>query len=61
MGLIKAGVGAIGGTLHDQWKEVIRCEDMTNEILMVKKTTDTGVITNKSTIIVGPRTMCYNL
>lgn len=54
MGLIKSTMGAIGGTLHDQWKEVIRCEDMTNEILMVRKTTDTGVITNKSTIIVGP-------
>ena len=54
MGLIKSTVGAIGSTLHDQWKEAIRCEDMTNQVLMVKKTTDTGVITNKSTIIVGP-------
>lgn len=54
MGLIKAAKNAIGGTLHDQWKEAIRCEDMANDILMVKKTTDTGVITNKSTIIVGP-------
>ena len=25
MGLIKAAVGAIGSTLHDQWKEAIRC------------------------------------
>lgn len=54
MGLIKAAVGAIGGTLQDQWKEAIRCEDMGNDILMMKKTTPTGVITNKSTIIVGP-------
>lgn len=54
MGLIKAAAGAIGSTLHDQWKEAIRCEDMNNEILMMKKTTSTGVITNKSTIIVGP-------
>ena len=54
MGLIKAAAGAIGSTLKDQWKEAIRCEDMNNEILMVKKTTPTGVITNKSTIIVGP-------
>ena len=30
MGLIKAAVGAIGSTLHDQWKEAIRCEDMGN-------------------------------
>lgn len=54
MGLIKAAKDAIGSTLHDQWKEAIRCDDMTNDILMVKKTTDTGVITSKSTIIVAP-------
>ena len=38
MGLIKAAVGAIGSTLHDQWKEAIRCEDMGNDILMMKVT-----------------------
>ena len=54
MGLIKAAAGAIGSTLHDQWKEAIRCEDLGNDILMKKKTTPTGVITNKSTIIVAP-------
>ena len=54
MGLIKAAVSAIGSTMHDQWKEAIRCEDLGNDILMVKKTTPTGVITNKSTIIVAP-------
>lgn len=54
MGLIKAAVGAVGSTLHDQWKEAIRCEDMTNDILMVKKTTPNGVISNGSTVIVAP-------
>lgn len=54
MGLIKATIGAIGSTLKDQWKEAIRCEEMTNDILMVKKTTPTGVISNGSTIIVAP-------
>lgn len=54
MGLIKAAVGAIGGTLKDQWKEAIRCEDLGNDILMMKKTTSTGVISNKSSIIVAP-------
>ena len=34
MGLILSAVGAIGSTLHDQWKEALRCEDMGNEILM---------------------------
>ena len=54
MGLIKAAIGAIGGTLQDQWKEAIRCDDLNNNILMIKKTTPTGVITNKSTIVVAP-------
>lgn len=54
MGLIKAATSAISSTLQDQWKEAIRCDEMTNEILMIKKTTDTGVISNGSTIIVAP-------
>ena len=54
MGLIKATIGAVGSTLKDQWKEAIRCEEMTNDILMVKKTTPTRVISNGSTIIVAP-------
>ena len=54
MGLIKSATSAIGSTMHDQWKEAIRCEELGNEILMMKKTTPTGVITNKSTIIVAP-------
>lgn len=54
MGLIKAAVSAIGSTMHDQWKEAIRCENMTNDILMIKKTTSNGVISNGSTIIVAP-------
>ena len=33
MGLIKAAVEAAGSTLHDQWKDFIRCEDLGNDIL----------------------------
>lgn len=54
MGLIKAALGSIGGTFKDQWKEAIRCENMDNNTLMMKKSTPNGVISNKSTIIVGP-------
>ena len=54
MGLFKAAKDAIGGTLADQWKEAIRCDDMDNNILMKKVTTPNGVISNKSTIIVAP-------
>ena len=35
MGLIKAGLGALGGTLADQWKEFFYCEAIPNDILMV--------------------------
>ena len=38
MGLIKAAAGAVGGTLKDQWKEALRCDDMGNDILMKKVT-----------------------
>ena len=54
MGLIKAAFGAVSGTLKDQWKDLISCEDMGNDILMVKKTTSTGQITKNSRIIVAP-------
>ena len=54
MGLIKAAAGAIGSTLHDQWKEAIRCEDLGNEILMKKVSTPNNVISAGSTIIVQP-------
>ena len=54
MGLIKAATSAIGSTFQDQWKEAIRCENMPNDVLMIKKTTANGVISNKSTIIVAP-------
>ena len=57
MGLIKAAKDAIGSTLHDQWKDFISCENMTNDVLMVRKTTDTGVITAKSLIVVAPGQM----
>ena len=54
MGLIKAAIGAIGGTLGDQWKDLISCEDMGNDTLMVKKTASNGQISKDSRIIVAP-------
>ena len=36
MGLIKAGMGAIGGVLADQWKEYFYCDSMTPDVLMCK-------------------------
>lgn len=36
MGLIKAGLGALGGTLADQWKEFFYCESMPKDVLVTR-------------------------
>lgn len=54
MGLIKAAVGAVGGTFKDQWQDLIQCEDMSNDTLMVKKTSKSGQISKGSRILVAP-------
>ena len=36
MGLIKAGIGALGGTLADQWKEFFYCDALPGDVLMRK-------------------------
>ena len=36
MGLIKAGIGALGGTLADQWKEFFYCDAMSADVMMTK-------------------------
>lgn len=36
MGLIKAGLGALGGTLADQWKEYFYCESLAKNMLVEK-------------------------
>lgn len=54
MGLIKAALGSIGGTLGDTWLDAVKCEDMQNSVLMVKKTTKNGVVSKGSRIIVNP-------
>ena len=36
MGLIKAGIGALGGTLADQWKEFFYCDALDNNVLVKK-------------------------
>ncbi len=36
MGLIKAGIGALGGTLADQWKEFFYCEALDSNVLVTK-------------------------
>ncbi len=36
MGLIKAGIGALGSTLADQWKEFFYCDALESDVLVVK-------------------------
>ena len=36
MGLIKAGIGALGGTLADQWKEFFSCDALENDVLVTR-------------------------
>lgn len=36
MGLIKAGVGAAGGVLADQWKEYFYADALANDVLLIK-------------------------
>lgn len=54
MGLFRAVAGAVGGTLKDTWLDAITCEDMGNDVLMLRKTTQSGVISAGSRIIVSP-------
>ena len=54
MGLIKAIGGAIGSTMKDQWLDLIKCDNMDMDTLMVKQTTKSGQISKGSRIIVAP-------
>ena len=36
MGLIKAGIGALGGSMADQWKEFFYCEALDKDVMVVK-------------------------
>lgn len=64
MGLIKAGIGAVGGVLADQWKEFFSCDSIDNDTLVVKGRKSIGsrssntkghdnVISNGSGIVVN--------
>ncbi len=65
MGLIKAALGAIGGTLADQWKDYFYCESIPNDTLVVigkrhggsqgrsSNTSGENIITNGSKLVVN--------
>lgn len=37
MGLIRAGLRAISGTMRDQWKEFFYCEGLDDDVLVVEE------------------------
>ena len=47
MGLIKAALGAIGGTLADQWKEYFYCDSLASDVLVAKGQKRTGSRSSK--------------
>lgn len=64
MGLLKAGMGALGGVLADQWRDYFYCDSLENNVLAVKgskrrgqrginKRGDDNVISNGSVIAVN--------
>ncbi|MDO4811504.1 MAG: SPFH domain-containing protein [Eubacteriales bacterium] len=64
MGLIKAALGAFGGTLADQWKDFFYCESLPKDVLMCKgqkqignrssnKKGNDNIISNGSGIVVA--------
>lgn len=64
MGLIKAVIGSVGGTLADTWKEYITCNSMPADVLAVKGVKNTSkrssntkgsdnIITNGSGLVVA--------
>ncbi len=42
MGLLKAGAGALGGVLADQWREFFYCDALENDVLMKRGEKKTG-------------------
>ena len=65
MGLIRAAVGAVGGTLSDSWLDYIRAENMTPTTILTKgeqvgkqhRRGSADIISNGSRIEVGANQM----
>ena len=54
MGLIKAIINSPLSTIRDTWLDLIKCDDMDMDTLMVKVTTKKGQISKSSRILVAP-------
>ena len=54
MGLIKAIINSPISTIRDTWLDLIKCDNMDMDTLMVKVTTKKGIISKDSRILVAP-------
>lgn len=66
MGLVRAAVGAVGGTLSDSWLDYIRAENMTPTTILTKgeqvgkhRRGNADIISNGSRIEVGANQMMF--
>lgn len=70
MGIVKAAMGAVGGTLADSWLDYIKAQDMTPTTILTKgeqvsnkrssnKKGNADIISNGSRIEVGPNQMMF--
>lgn len=55
--IFQAAGSSIKGVLKDAYKDIIECQDMGNNILMMRKSTTSGRISRTSAIIVQPAQM----
>ena len=51
MGLLKAGIGALGGVLADSWRDYFYCESLDADTLVVKGEKKAGSI--RATALMG--------
>ncbi|MBN2897884.1 MAG: SPFH domain-containing protein [Clostridia bacterium] len=57
MGLLKTAIDSIKGTAGSQNLTTIRCDNMSDNILMMKKSGKNGIVRNGSVVIVNPGQM----
>lgn len=55
--VIKGGLNAINSVLKDKFKHVIKCDNLSDNVLVMQKTTETGRITRESAIVIQPGQM----
>ncbi len=55
--ILGAAKGGIKGVFKDKYRDIIKCPDLSDDIMMMRRTTETGRISRTSAIIVQPSQM----